>query len=902
MMLARSLLVLIFAGAPVFGQTLSPMPCSEESSLRSTDGSTPTSITFQNSTLETVQMYWLDYNGMRQAYGSLAPGTSYTQGTFLTHPWVAADTTGACLEIFLPVSSPATAIITGGGPAGAVSGGALPNATVGAPYLVTLAAAGGAPPYYNWRVVSGTLPSGLSLNPATGSIGGTPNSAAGSPFTFNVTATDSVGVSLTAHQFSIAVATPSAPAQLGAAPGVLEIDAVANSSTLLERSLQLSNSGGGSVSFTAAIAAGSPWITGVTPSSGSVTAGSPVSVIVTINSQGLSAGNNRAVIHFTPSTGTAFDVPVTVFASNGVPVLGIGTTGVLFNMSQGAGTHETATVKVLNQGDPSSTVHWSAKQLTVTGLGGPQFLTLSPAFGTATPANPADLVLGVDSSAASLAPGAYYSLLQISDAGSQNSEQLLTAILNIAPASTPVAPAPSPAGLLFVGSTTGGALPPQQIEVDLSSSIPVAFQATASTSDGSNWLQISSSGGAASGSTPGSITVFINRTGLAAGVYTGEVEIIANSLTRGVNVTLVLTGSGTASAMGRFVTPDVAGCVATRLILTETGLADNFSIPAGWPANIATALYDDCGNPVNGGSVVASFSNGDAPLSLTDFGIGGQYGATWQPSSLANLSVSLTGTAGSLTPASARLSGRIAPNQAPILTPNGIVNNSNPLLGGALAPGTVAAVYGSGLTASATPASPGITPLPTQFQNTQLLVGSFGSPLYFLSGNQLDAQIPAELNTPQKYPAVAVVNGALTLPITITIAPVSPGVAAYADGSAIAQHNDFTLVTQSSPAHPGESLMIYLSGMGATNPPVASGQVAPGAKVGDTLASAVIQPEVEVDGQTAQIEFAGLTPGGVGLYQINFVVPNNVSAGSVQLTVTQQGIAANATTLPVAVP
>src|SRR5580704_12527529 len=181
--LARSVFLVALAGGLASAQTITPLPCSQESSLYSSSANTGTSITFLNSTLETVQVFWLDYSGIRQPYGVIAPGTSYTQGTFVTNPWVAANaTTGACLEIFEPLATPATAVITGG--IGAISSGSLPNATVGIPYLAALAAAGGTPPYYNWRIVTGALPQGLSLNPASGSIGGTPDSATGRPFSF----------------------------------------------------------------------------------------------------------------------------------------------------------------------------------------------------------------------------------------------------------------------------------------------------------------------------------------------------------------------------------------------------------------------------------------------------------------------------------------------------------------------------------------------------------------------------------------------------------------------------------------------------------------------------------------------------------------------------------------------
>ena len=63
------------------------------------------------------------------------------------------------------------------------------------------------------------------------------------------------------------------------------------------------------------------------------------------------------------------------------------------------------------------------------------------------------------------------------------------------------------------------------------------------------------------------------------------------------------------------------------------------------------------------------------------------------------------------------------------------------------------------------------------------------------------------------------------------------------------------------------------------------------------LANVSNAAQVTIDGQTAPISFAGLTPGGVGLYQINFTVPANARAGSLPVVITQDGITANATKL-----
>jgi hypothetical protein len=81
----------------------------------------------------------------------------------------------------------------------------LPGATVQTPYSVSLAAIGGVSPY-TWSIVSGSLPSGLSLNSATGVISGTPTNTGTSTFTTQVqdsnsyVATKSMSIAVQAQQ------------------------------------------------------------------------------------------------------------------------------------------------------------------------------------------------------------------------------------------------------------------------------------------------------------------------------------------------------------------------------------------------------------------------------------------------------------------------------------------------------------------------------------------------------------------------------------------------------------------------------------------------------------------------------------------------------------------------------
>ncbi|HMT18329.1 MAG TPA: Ig domain-containing protein, partial [Ottowia sp.] len=65
-------------------------------------------------------------------------------------------------------------------------------------YAHQLLASGGVSPY-TWAIISGTLPTGLSLNPSTGIIEGTPGAATAAPHSLVVRVTDDVGTSVTGN-------------------------------------------------------------------------------------------------------------------------------------------------------------------------------------------------------------------------------------------------------------------------------------------------------------------------------------------------------------------------------------------------------------------------------------------------------------------------------------------------------------------------------------------------------------------------------------------------------------------------------------------------------------------------------------------------------------------------------
>ena len=143
--------------------------------------------------------------------------------------------------------------------------------------------------------------------------------------------------------------------------------------------------------------------------------------------------------------------------------------------------------------------------------------------------------------------------------------------------------------------------------------------------------------------------------------------------------------------------------------------------------------------------------------------------------------------------------------------------------------------------------------------------------------------------------------GGLSAPKTLTVLSAAPGIfhtataGPLSDLPAVYRQKNGQVVTLSNPIHPDDYLVIYLAGLGATEPPVAAGNAA----ACDPLALVVSAPTVTLGGVQLGVEFAGLVPGEIGVYQVNAFVPVTVPIGwSIPLVIDQGG---QSTTLDVRV-
>ena len=106
----------------------------------------------------------------------------------------------------------------------------------------------------------------------------------------------------------------------------------------------------------------------------------------------------------------------------------------------------------------------------------------------------------------------------------------------------------------------------------------------------------------------------------------------------------------------------------------------------------------------------------------------------------------------------------------------------------------------------------------------------------------------------------------------------------------------YRLVDAANPARPGDTVQIFATGLGPVSNRPVSGAASPAAPLATTLS----KPAVSIGGAQAQVLFSGLTPGYVGLYQVNAQVPDAAPSGyAVSVVVTLAGAASNSVAIAV---
>jgi uncharacterized protein (TIGR03437 family) len=179
----------------------------------------------------------------------------------------------------------------------------------------------------------------------------------------------------------------------------------------------------------------------------------------------------------------------------------------------------------------------------------------------------------------------------------------------------------------------------------------------------------------------------------------------------------------------------------------------------------------------------------------------------------------------------------------------------------ALAPGSLFTLAGTGLTTGSS-AWAAAVPLPTKLAGTSVLVNGTPTPLFEVSPSRVVGQMPYG---PAGRAEMTVVTGNTDRSVArqILVPVATPQIVVTSGGGSVGY------------------LILYATGLGAVEPTVPVGSPAPS----QPLSIAGTPVTVRVENVPAQVFFAGLAPGLVGVYQINALWPSGIPSSQVRVTV-----------------
>lgn len=229
------------------------------------------------------------------------------------------------------------------------------------------------------------------------------------------------------------------------------------------------------------------------------------------------------------------------------------------------------------------------------------------------------------------------------------------------------------------------------------------------------------------------------------------------------------------------------------------------------------------------------------------------------------------------------------------ISPAGVVNGAGTTPQTAVAPGSVASLFGLNL-------SSGVflgqgNPLVQTLGGLTAHMGDRLLPLFFVSPTQINLQLPDDLAPGPQNLSVSV-QGQPDIQVPFTVAQDAPGLFPQViDGQtfAVAVHADGSSVTPTAPAAQGEVLTVYGTGFGATTPARPEGFAVP-----DTPAYPLVDTaSIQVGGVAVQPTNAFALAGSIGVDAIQFLIaPGLPTATNAQLTITVNGQASNTLLLP----
>jgi uncharacterized protein (TIGR03437 family) len=423
----------------------------------------------------------------------------------------------------------------------------------------------------------------------------------------------------------------------------------------------------------------------------------------------------------------------------------------------------------------------------------------------------------------------------------------------------------------------GQTLPTQLIaEVDNASGQPLAgvpVTWTATPASAVNFVSTTTTSDA-----NGRVTANVAFTGTA----NGSIQVtaaLASDPTKTVTFTLTavpltqITGFTTVSGSGQSAV--VGTQFAAPLIVQVT-------TSAGSAANIPVQFQVTSGSASLSATTVNTDANGRAQVNVT---AGTVTGAT-----------TVTATVAGNTGVGTQTFSLTVLPQAPTLTSANFVNGADQQVN-SLSPCSIGAILTAPGTLGATGAIPMLPGFPIPGSTIKLTIGGAAAPILSVgtNGNNRDEirfQVPCSVAAGSSVPGSLTIGAGGTTQLNLNIQAASPGIfqAQNSDGvyRAVLVRPDGSFVSLENPARRGESVVAYVTGLGATNPTVATPTGFNGAAVPPPSTTATqinaLAPTgnviVGMAGQGVPLNYARLSEDLTGVFVVSFQIPGDLQTGN----------------------
>ena len=629
----------------------------------------------------------------------------------------------------------------------------------------------------------------------------------------------------------------------------------------------------GPVGYTisAATTTGLPWLT-----ISSNTGATPGSFVVGVNVQNLAPGPYSGTITVTPSgsAGPPQMIPVSLVISNTALML-VSPSALTFTVPAGATSSSFQNVAVTStDGSPisfsvSTNTNSPSNWLLVSAPNGTTASNLSVS------ANPNGLPVGTYTGTVTITATAPATVI--------NTPQTVAVTLKVTPTTTLNVSANS---LSFSQLLNGPAPGPQNLTVS-SSGGPITFTATATVNQGSSWLSVSPSSGI---TTPATLSVNVDGTGLSPGTYGGQIVIsspgAASSQT--IPITLTITNAATITVSPASLAPvsfQIGGASPQAQTI-------GISIAGG-----GAAAFNATATTSTGGSWLSvTPPSGSTPQNIS---------VTVNPAGLAASATPYQGSISIVVPGATNspliLPIALTVTPAPVMAPTVVaIQNAASSAPTSLAPGLNILIFGTNMgPATLTPFVVGANgTLSTTVAGTQVTFDGIPAAIIYTRNTLVSVMVPYELAGRVSTALVVTYNGVASAPIQLRLVDSAPGIYTLTQtgsGQGAILNQNGTVNGTGNAESVGNYIQIFGTGEGQTSPQGVNGLLLPSRL---PLPAPILPVEVSIGGipiAPGDINYAGEAPGLIsGVFQVNAKIPPGVGPGAVPVVVRVGGVPSQA--------